>query len=31
MCLHGDQPGAASFAKALRKAFSERSISVAAP
>ena len=31
MCLHGDQPGAASFAKALRKAFSERNISVAAP
>ena len=31
LCLHGDQPGAAVFAKALRKAFSERSISVAAP
>jgi UPF0271 protein len=31
MCLHGDQPGAAAFAKALRKAFSGRSISVAAP
>ena len=31
LCLHGDQPGAAAFAKALRKAFSERSISVAAP
>jgi UPF0271 protein len=31
MCLHGDQPGAAVFAKALRKAFSDRSISVAAP
>ena len=31
MCLHGDQPGAAAFAKALRKAFSDRSISVAAP
>jgi UPF0271 protein len=31
LCLHGDQPGAAAFAKALRKAFSERSISVVAP
>ena len=31
MCLHGDQPGAAAFAQAIRKAFSERSISVAAP
>jgi UPF0271 protein len=31
LCLHGDQPGAVAFAKALRKAFSERSISVAAP
>jgi 5-oxoprolinase (ATP-hydrolysing) subunit A len=31
MCLHGDQPGAAAFARAIRKAFSERSISVAAP
>jgi 5-oxoprolinase (ATP-hydrolysing) subunit A len=31
MCLHGDQPGAVAFAKALRKAFSDRSISVAAP
>ena len=31
MGLHGDQPGAAVFAKALRKAFSDRSISVAAP
>jgi 5-oxoprolinase (ATP-hydrolysing) subunit A len=31
LCLHGDQPGAASFARALRKAFSERGISVVAP
>jgi UPF0271 protein len=31
MCLHGDQPGAVPFAKALRKAFSEHSISVVAP
>ena len=31
ICLHGDQPGAAAFAVALRKAFQERSISVAAP
>jgi len=31
LCLHGDQPGAAAFAAALRKAFQERNISVAAP
>ena len=31
LCLHGDQPGAAAFAKALRQAFSERGISIAAP
>ena len=31
LCIHGDQPGAASFARALRQAFSERKISVAAP
>ena len=31
ICLHGDQPGAAQFAAALRKAFAERSITVAAP
>jgi UPF0271 protein len=31
ICLHGDQPGAASFAKALRQAFAERGIAVAAP
>jgi UPF0271 protein len=31
MCLHGDQPGAAAFAQALRRAFAERGIGVAAP
>ena len=31
LCLHGDQPGAAEFARALRKAFADRSISVVAP
>jgi UPF0271 protein len=31
LCLHGDQPGAATFAQALRKAFAERGIEVAAP
>jgi UPF0271 protein len=31
LCLHGDQPGAVQFAKALRKVFSEKGISVAAP
>jgi UPF0271 protein len=31
MCLHGDQPGAVLFAKELRRAFAEHSISVAAP
>ncbi len=31
LCLHGDQPGAASFAQALRKVFSEKGIAVAAP
>jgi 5-oxoprolinase (ATP-hydrolysing) subunit A len=31
LCLHGDQPGAVSFAKAIRKAFSEHRITVAAP
>jgi UPF0271 protein len=31
LCLHGDQPGAASFARALRAAFAERGIVVAAP
>lgn len=31
ICLHGDQPGAVEFARALRKAFGERGIGVAAP
>lgn len=31
LCLHGDQPGAVAFARALRAAFSERGIAVAAP
>ena len=31
ICLHGDQPGAATFAQALRKAFAQRGIEVAAP
>jgi len=31
LCLHGDQPGAAAFAAALRTAFKERNISVRAP
>ena len=31
LCLHGDQPGAVTFAKAIRKAFAERGITVAAP
>jgi UPF0271 protein len=31
LCLHGDQPGAAVFAKEIRKVFSERGIAVAAP
>jgi len=31
LCLHGDQPGAAAFAQALRKVFTEKGISVAAP
>ncbi len=31
LCLHGDQPGAATFAKAIRKAFAGKGISVAAP
>jgi 5-oxoprolinase (ATP-hydrolysing) subunit A len=30
LCLHGDQPGAVAFAQAIRKAFSERGIGVAA-
>jgi UPF0271 protein len=31
LCPHGDQPGALAFARAIRKAFSERGIGVAAP
>jgi UPF0271 protein len=31
LCLHGDQPDAAAFARAIRKAFEERGIKVAAP
>ena len=31
LCLHGDQPDAVRFARELRKAFSERGISIAAP
>jgi UPF0271 protein len=31
LCLHGDQPGAVTFAQAIRKAFAEKGITVAAP
>jgi UPF0271 protein len=31
ICLHGDQPGAVAFAQAIRKAFSEKGIQIAAP
>lgn len=31
MCLHGDQPGAVAFAKALRQAFADRGLGFAAP
>ena len=31
ICLHGDQPGAVAFAKALRSALAEREIEVSAP
>ncbi len=31
LCLHGDQPGAVTFAKAIRKAFSDKGIALAAP
>jgi UPF0271 protein len=31
LCLHGDQPGAVAFARAIRRAFAERGIAVAAP
>ena len=31
LCLHGDQPGAVAFARALRETFASRGIAVAAP
>jgi UPF0271 protein len=31
LCLHGDQPGAVAFARALRRALDERGIEVRAP
>jgi UPF0271 protein len=31
LCLHGDQPGAVAFAKAIRKAFAQRGVDVSAP
>jgi UPF0271 protein len=31
LCLHGDQPGAVTFAKKLRETFKEKGIAVAAP
>ena len=31
LCLHGDQPGAVVFAQTLRKVFTEKGITVAAP
>lgn len=31
LCLHGDQPGAAAFAKEIRKAFTDRGIKLVAP
>lgn len=31
LCIHGDQPGAVAFAKALRAKFAEKGITVAAP
>jgi UPF0271 protein len=31
LCLHGDQPGAVAFAKAIRTAFADKGITVAAP
>jgi UPF0271 protein len=31
LCIHGDQPGAVTFAQALRKVFTEKGIAVAAP
>ena len=31
LCLHGDQPGAVTFAKALRRTFADKGIALAAP
>jgi UPF0271 protein len=31
LCLHGDQPGAVVFAQTLRRVFTEKGITVAAP
>ena len=31
LCIHGDQPGAVAFAKALRASFKQKGIEVAAP
>jgi UPF0271 protein len=31
LCIHGDQPGAVEFAKALKSAFAEKRIQVSAP
>ena len=31
LCLHGDQPGAVAFAKALRRTFADKGITLAAP
>jgi 5-oxoprolinase (ATP-hydrolysing) subunit A len=31
VCIHGDQPGAAAFASRIRKEFTEKGISIAAP
>jgi len=31
LCLHGDQPGAVAFGRAIRQAFKERGVTVAAP
>jgi UPF0271 protein len=31
LCLHGDQPGAVTFAQTLRRVFKEKGITVAAP
>jgi UPF0271 protein len=31
LCLHGDQPGAVAFAKAISRALKEKGIEIAAP